>query len=91
MDNINELRLGVNQYIKIRDILLFIANAGHKVTVKELMENVSDSSYAVTRRTVQMMYLAGLIIKHGSNSHPSYTVSEMNKEIYGSNHDNKRN
>ena len=73
----------VDLYIKVRDVLIYMANTDSPVTVNDLYDNVCDISESNVRVLLKQLVDAGLVTRSGT--HPVYyhTTNAVH-ELYGS-------
>lgn len=83
MTRYNRCDATVKGYMNVRDILMFVANADHPVTVKELHQYACDGSYVSIRRLVKSLMVNGLLLNRGDDRHFRCVPSVETFEIYG--------
>ncbi|MBO3640314.1 hypothetical protein [Acinetobacter soli] len=73
----------VDRYLIVRDILLYITNAGREVTSSDLLKDVVDCSIQNLNIVLRQMVDAQLIQVINRKSRHFYVPSDSTKDLYG--------
>lgn len=79
-------KIKVQQYELVRDILMFIANSNHAVTIRELIDTTTDLARSNVIVLMKQLEEAGYVTKvkkiHGRGYTNFYLPTRFTKELY---------
>lgn len=79
------MKSAVHQYLKVRDVLIYLANSKQPKTIRDITDNVASISMANVRIMMNQLAAEGLVFNssEAKGFHHRYYATEQTIELYG--------